>query len=59
MLLWGIIAGLANQTSDDGVVLLLNVTAVVFLGGSATGKGQLIIMAVFDEVGIDKGSIII
>jgi hypothetical protein len=55
----GIEAEIADELSDVGPVLLLNVSPVVLVAGSRPGEGDLALGALLEKVGIDElGSVI-
>jgi hypothetical protein len=52
------IAVIADQTADDGTVLLLDGGLVAFLVGSGAGDGDVLLLATVEPVGVDEGTVL-
>lgn len=52
------IAVIADQTADDGTVLLLDAGLVVLLAGSGAGEGGVLQLAIVEQVGVDEGTVL-
>jgi hypothetical protein len=52
-------AVIANQTADNGPILLLDMGLVIFLVRSGTGEGDLLELAILEEQVINKFAAII
>lgn len=51
---WGFIAIIADGATDDGIVLLLDEAIIVFAIGATPGEGDLLVMAVPQELVVDE-----